>query len=64
MEGFNEEEVQKKIEEKRKRFIENAHRALGFYDHNMLSNPEEHKVKRNEMIEKEFNKVFDDAKNK
>lgn len=64
MEGFNEEEVQKKIEEKRKRFIENAHRALGFYDHNMLSNPEEHKVKRNEMIEKEFNKVFDDTNNK
>lgn len=30
MDNFNEEEIQRKIEEKRKRFIENAHRALGF----------------------------------
>lgn len=63
MEAFNEEEIQKKIEEKRKRFIENAHRALGFYDQNMLANSEEHKHKRTEAIEREFNKVFDDANN-
>lgn len=60
MEKFNEEEIQRKIEEKRKRFIENAHRALGFYDQNILSTTEEHKQKRTEMIESEFNKVFDD----
>jgi hypothetical protein len=58
MDNFNEEEIQKKIEEKRKRFIENAHRALGFYDQNLMANSEEHK-KRSELMEKEFNKVFD-----
>lgn len=61
MDNFNEEEIQKKIEEKRKRFIENAHRALGFYDQNILGTNEEHKKKRHEMMEKEFNKVFDDG---
>ena len=60
MDKFNEDEIQKKIEEKRKRFIENAHRALGFYDQNILTNSEEHKKKRSELMEKEFNKVFDD----
>ena len=60
MDNFNEEEIQKKIEEKRKRFIENAHRALGFYDQNILSSNDEHKKKRSELIEKEFNKVFED----
>lgn len=60
MDNFNEEEIQKKIEEKRKRFIENAHRALGFYDQNILSNSDEHKKKRSELMEKEFNKVFDE----
>ena len=60
MENFNEEEIQRKIEEKRKRFIENAHRALGFYDHNILSSPDDNKKKRAETIEKEFNKVFDE----
>lgn len=59
MEKFNEDEIQRKIEEKRKRFIENAHRALGFYDKNILSHGDEHK-KRTEMMEKEFNKVYDD----
>lgn len=59
MEKFNEDEIQKKIEEKRKRFIENAHRALGFYDQTILSPGEEHK-KRTEIMEKEFNKVYDD----
>ena len=61
MESFNEEEIQKKIEEKRKRFIENAHRALGFYDQNIITSTDEHKKKRTELIEKEFNKVFDPA---
>ena len=61
MDNFNEEEIQRKIEEKRKRFIENAHRALGFYDQNILTSSEEHKKKRAEMMEKEFNKVFDEA---
>lgn len=60
MEKFNEDEIQKKIEEKRKRFIENAHRALGFYDQNLFSSSNEQKKKRSEMMEKEFNKVFDD----
>jgi len=60
MDNFNEEEIQKKIEEKRKRFIENAHRALGFYDQNILSASDERKKKRAELIEKEFNKVFDE----
>jgi hypothetical protein len=61
MENFNEEEIQKKIEEKRKRFIENAHRALGFYDQNILTTTEEHKRKRAELMEKEFNKVFEET---
>lgn len=59
MDNFNEEEIQRKIEEKRKRFIENAHRALGFYDQNILNTSEEHKKKRSDLMEKEFNKVFD-----
>lgn len=61
MDNFNEEEIQRKIEEKRKRFIENAHRALGFYDQNILTTTEEHKRKRAELMEKEFNKVFDET---
>ena len=61
MENFNEVEIQKKIEEKRKRFIENAHRALGFYDQNILTATEEHKKKRSDLMEQEFNKVFDEA---
>lgn len=60
MDNFNEEEIQRKIEEKRKRFIENAHRALGFYDQNILTTTDEHKKKRHDMLEQEFNKVFDD----
>ena len=60
MDNFSEEEIQRKIEEKRKRFIENAHRALGFYDQGILTSTDEQKKKRNELIEKEFNKVFDD----
>ena len=60
MDNFSEEEIQKKIEEKRKRFIENAHRALGFYDQGILTSTDEQKKKRSELIEKEFNKVFDD----
>lgn len=48
MENFNEEEIQKKIEEKRKRFIENAHRALGFYDQNIIPTSEERLKKKAE----------------
>ena len=32
---------------------------MGFYDQNILTPTDEHKKRRSELIEKEFNKVFD-----